>query len=317
MTTILTIDIGGSKTEAALWQSSCTQPKLLQKCRFATNFSDEAGLLEQMTALPVGADTEAAVLAVAGRGANADGFIRLTNNPCTLNISRLQAMLPAGIRLAVLNDLEALAHALPYLPAGSLQSLNDNADMSLLAAPYPRIAAACGTGFGAAALLPGGRVLPTEFGHARFAPADSTQAELCRGLDALTNALTNEDILSGRGLSKIYAAQNPTLPPLSPQQITQTAKDDNAAAAAVKSFAQMLGAALGNLALCFLPGGIYLAGGVCRNMAGLLQSADITAGLVIPGPFAAYLQSLPVMLITEASPTLLGAVMYAERFLLG
>lgn len=317
MTTILTIDIGGTKTEAALWQSSCTQPRLLQKCRFATDFADETGLLARLTPLNIDDELAAVTLAAAGRPNNADGYLTLTNNPCKLDAVSLQMALPPNARLTVLNDLEALAYALPYLPGSSLLSLNPQADNSLLNALYPRLAAACGTGFGAAALLPGLRALPTEAGHCRFAPANAEQAALCQKL-AAAGALTNEALLSGQGLANIYQAISAQQPNRTPAAIAAAARSgEPAAQKAVREFSLILGAALGNLALSYLCGGVYLAGGVCQGLGKLLDGAALMAGLVIPGPFAAYLQKLPVMLITDESATNFGAAMYAERFLLG
>lgn len=318
MTTILTIDIGGTKTEAALWQSCCTQPKLLQKCRFATTYPDEQALWAALAPLGIGDDTEAAVLAVAGRINNTDGDITLTNNPCKLNISRLQAALPVGCRLSVLNDLEALAFALPYLAPSAACGLNPTAATDKLYAPGPRLVAACGTGFGAAALLPGMRVLPTEAGHSRFTPANAQQADICRKIcPTAPYSLTVENLLCGRGLAAIYTATS-GIAPTDAAAVCAAAQQGNAAAVqTVAMFSQMLGSALANLALCYLPGTIYLAGGVCRNLGSLLSGKALHSGLIIPGPFADYLADLPVMLITEEAPTLLGAVMYAERFLLG
>lgn len=318
MTTILTIDIGGTKCEAALWQSSCTQPRLLQKLHIPTDFADESALMARLFPLPP--DLEAAVFALAGRLGDHDGdsdTIRLTNNSCTIHPGHLAAQLPSGCRLAVLNDLEALAHAIPHLPPSSCQDINPTADFARLYSPSPRLAVAAGTGFGAAVLLPGFRVLPTEAGHTAFAPLNATQAEICRHIANKTkHPVTCEDLLSGSGLSRIHQAL--TGQDLTPAQICAAATAaDTSALGTVSQFSAMLGAALGNLALCYLPGGLYLGGGVLRHLSPIIDHAALMANLAGAGPFADYLAALPVQLITEESPTLLGAVMYAERFLLG
>lgn len=319
MTTILTIDIGGTKCEAALWQSSCTQPMLLQKLRFSSNFADETELFAQIHPLP--ADLEAAVIAVAGRIDSADGEIHLTNNPCTLNIAKIRAALPAHCRLALLNDLEALAHAIPYLPPSALLDVNPHADFSRQYSPLPCLAAAVGTGFGAAVCLPGGRVLPTEAGHTVFAPTNSAQAEICRKIAAAhsTNSdfvISTEFLLSGAGLSRIHHAltgQN-----LTPADITLAlSQNDSAAHQTITMFSAILGAALGNLALISLPSGVYLAGGVLQHLAPYIDKFALMQAFSISGPFAGYLAALPLQIITDDAPTLLGAVMYAEHFLLG
>lgn len=281
---------------------------------------DETAIIAQIKPLPD--DLEAAVIAIAGRISNSDEAdeIRLTNNPCTISIPRLKAALPAACRLSVLNDLEALAHAIPYLPPASCIDINPHADFARLYSPSPRLAAAVGTGFGAAALLPGGRVLPTEAGHMRFAPADAAQADLLQQIARQTatnpHSITNEELLSGVGLCRIHRALGGQT--ATPQDITQAAANGDAAAAhTISVFCGALGAALGNLALAHLPGAVYLAGGVLQHLAPHMDADALMQGLCVPGPFADYLAGLPLMLITDEAPTLLGAVMYAERFLLG
>lgn len=323
MTTILTIDIGGTKTEAVLWQSSCCQPQKLAALRFTTDYQNEAGLLKKISALPR-PDTEAVVLAIAGKTNNESGDLELTNNPCRLNIAKLKQGMPENARLAVLNDLEALAYALPVLAPSALKNLNPLAKGAPNPAYYPQIAAACGTGLGVALRLPGGRVLPSEAGHCRFAPQNKEQADACRQIAVLYQkkegafALSNEDILSGRGLAALYAALSGLNTPPSPGEVCQrlAAKEENAKHT-LRLFSNMLGAVLGNLALCCLAGGIFLGGGVCQHLAPWLNGEDIMAGLAVPGPFAEYLSHLPLLLITEEAAGCLGAALYAEQRLLG
>ncbi len=314
MTHILTLDIGGSKTQIALWQAACAAPILQKTAIFPTDYADEQTLIPRLRQFL--ADTggvEAAAIAFAGAEA-ADGTLKLTNNPCALNITNLRQALPAGCRLTVLNDLAALAHAINWLPGAALRDLNPQADHSQNLAV--KLATACGTGFGAAALLPGGRVMPTEAGHCRFAPANAKQAALCAGIGG---NISNETLLSGAGLARIYAALSPAAPPLTPAEINaRAAAGDAQALQAVRLFSGSLGAALGSLALVTLcSGGVYLAGGVCQKLSPLLDAAALVESFVIPGPFAAALAKIPIYLITDPAAVSLGAAIYADRTLLG
>ncbi len=324
MTAILTLDIGGSKTAISLWQATCACPRLLHTAAVPTDYTDADGLITHLrqfcqTAANNGHNAdeiEACALAIAGPTNRADGLLRLTNNPLVLDITELYPHFPA-CRFTVLNDLEALAYALPHLAASSLQQLNPNAAHDPNAARFTRLAAAVGTGFGAAALLNGGRVLPTEAGHCRFTPADAAQAKLPAALHL--NTITNETLLSGDGLERIYTALNPQAAPLTAAEINSNAQlGCPAALAATDMFSSCLGTALGNLAVTFLAGGgIFLAGGVCQKLGPLLNARLLMQALVIPGPFAAYLAALPVCRITDANAVSLGAAAFADRTLLG
>lgn len=314
MTHILTLDIGGSKTQIALWQASCAAPLLQKAAIFPTDYADEQALIPLLSQFLADADDiEAAAIAFAG-AEGTDGTLRLTNNPCALDIAKLRQALPAGCRLTVLNDLAALAHAINWLPGAALKNLNPQAAFDQTHAV--KLAAACGTGFGTAALLPGGRVMPTEAGHCRFAPANAEQAALCAGIGG---NITNETLLSGAGLARIYAALASQQPQADAAAVNaKAAAGDTQALRAVWLFSGCLGAALGNLALVTLcSGGVYLAGGVCQKLAPLLDAAALVDSFVIPGPFAAALAKIPIYLITDPAAVSLGAAAYADRTLLG
>ncbi len=314
MTHILTLDIGGSKTQLTLWQCTCAAPILQKTVTFPTDYADEQALIPQLQEFLADADdVEAAAIAFAGTE-TADGALRLTNNPCAPDIANLRQALPPNCRLTVLNDLAALAYALNLLPPSSLRNLNPQADFSQNHAV--KLAAACGTGFGAAALLPGGRCLPTEAGHCRFAPANAAQAALCASIG---DNITNETLLSGAGLSRIYTALGTAAPQLNAAEINaRAAAGDEIALQTVRLFSGCLGAALGNLALVTLgSGGVYLAGGVCQKLAPLLDAAALVDSFVIPGSFAAALAKIPIYLITDPAAVSLGAAVCADRTLLG
>lgn len=314
MTQILTLDIGGSKTQITLWQCTCAAPILQKTAAFPTDYASEQKLITRLHQfLTDTCDLEATAVAFAG-AERADGTLRLTNNPCTLDVSRLRQALPSGSRLTVLNDLAALAHAINWLPGTALKNLNPQAEHSQTRTV--KLATACGTGFGAAALLPGGQAIHTEAGHCRFAPANAAQAALCASIGS---NITNETLLSGAGLSRIYTALSPDSPPLPPDAINALATEGDALALqTVRLFSGCMGSALGNLALVTLcSGGVYLAGGVCQKLAPLLDEAAIIDSFVIPGPFAAALAKIPIYLITDPAAVSLGAAIYADRMLLG
>lgn len=351
MTTILTIDIGGTKTELSLWQSDCCRPRQLSSLTIPTDYQNATDLAAPIAALYQNweqtppSTTEAAVLAFAGPTNSPDGILRLTNNPCSIDIAELRSLLLTTCRLAILNDLEAFAHSLDFIAPASLKSLTP-ATPPAAARNYPRIAAAIGTGFGLAALLPGGRVIPTEAGHTIFAPSTPELANLCHRFNthpvnnpadnpnnfSATTPLTTESILSGNGICGIFHALRPDLPPLTPAEITRLATTPDAncppetthtAKHTLSLLAAACGATLANAALMFLPlGGIYLGGGVISHIADTFDTnafrhAFLPDAICLPDTIRQLLLATPVYLVTDPSAVSLGAAIYAEHFLLG
>lgn len=319
MTAILTLDIGGSKTELTLWQSDCRMPYRLDSLIIPTDYPDESGLQAPLNQLCGDRqDIEAAVLAIAGPVSSQDGCLHLTNNPCRIDTAALHALLPRDCRLSALNDLEALAYSIDMLTPDRLLQLKPGEHH-----PYGiRLAAAIGTGFGMAAILPGKRVLPTEAGHTTFAPETAAQAALCRQIAAELPTPTVEHLLSGDGLARIFNTLHPQPQPLSAAEITGLAASDQPLAAAARQsislFSGIAGTALANMALIFLAsGGIYLGGGVIAHLGGLFDCDAFAAAFTKEGAFRDMLADTPVYLITDPAAVSLGAAIYAEHRLLG
>src|SRR5262249_14746649 len=112
-----------------------------------------------------------------------------------------------GLRsLEFVNDFEAAAHATPYLKAEDLVALTP-ARVGVPGAPT--LVVGPGTGLGAAVRIPtrdGCVVLPTEAGHAAFAPSSEREIEILRILRRKDSHVENERLLSGPGLVNTYAA---------------------------------------------------------------------------------------------------------------
>lgn len=329
MSRILTIDCGGSKTALTVWQSSCAAlPQAVAELTVPTDFADEQGLLPHLRQLCGEQTVAAAVLAVAGPTNSEDGRLRLTNNPCRLDLAGLRQGLPQVERWAVLNDLEAFAHALPAVVAsGALEVVNPGA------AEGPGLAGVClaaaaGTGLGVAARLPGGQILSTEAGHCSWAPENQAQVEIWRRLREFIARPCYEDLLSGRGLVNILRAVYPASARrmLQPAEVTacalgqQEAAPELAAACrqAFQVFSEAAGAIFSNLALCYLSsGGVYIGGGVIAKIGGLFDKELFRQAFAKACPFQAQLRQLPVYIIRQENTPSLGAACYAESRLLG
>ena len=105
-----------------------------------------------------------------------------------------------GLKKAVLlNDLKAIAYAVPHLQAADLYPINPGQRD-----PHGAIAViAPGTGLGEAFLVwtgTGYLACSSEGGHANFGPTDETQAELWRHVFKQYGHVSYERVCSGQGL---------------------------------------------------------------------------------------------------------------------
>ena len=314
---LLAGDIGGTKT---LLQIN-TADSVLQKS-YAS--ADYAGLEEIIADFLHGAGiarVDAACFALAGPVAGRVG--RLTNLPWPdVDADALVSRCPIG-RVELINDFEAIGHSLAVLPQDSLLTLQEGQAQ----AHGVRLATGPGTGLGLVWLTPtahnGYAVHPSESGHADFAPVDELQWDLLRYLSQRHGRATYERVVSGPGLVEIYRfLQESGRATPSPQLLAAMAEGNPAAAIshfaqhedeaiarmALELFCAVFGAFVGNMALVFLPrGGIYLSGGIPAKIADALKQGAFLRAFRDKGRFAGLLETLPIHIVTDPYPGLLGA----------
>jgi glucokinase len=298
--TTLIGDIGGTQARFALAQGGSFGAVVTQ--RVADHPTPLAALRGALAEL---GPAQAAVLAIAGpiEGDHA----RLTNGDWKFDAPILAASLGlASVRLV--NDLEAMAWALPALTVGDVETWQAGA--AVPGAPQAIIAP--GTGLGVAGFLPGHRALPTEAGHMGFAPRDATEAALLAWLQARQGAVSAEDFLSGLGLIALHDGlaelRGAALPRRDGAEISAAAAAGcPVAREAVAVFGQALGGFCGDVALALgARGGVYLAGGVAQALAGALPRAGFLQRFQDRPRMRSYLARIPVRLIKHQQPGLLG-----------
>ena len=130
------------------------------------------------------------------------GRAKITNLPWIIKEARLKDTF--GLRSArLLNDLEAIACAVPLLMGDDMHALNRGE-------PKPKGALAViapGTGLGEAFLIWDGfryKSYPSEGGHGDFGLTNSLEIDLLRYLHEKTEHVSYERICSGHGLLNIY-----------------------------------------------------------------------------------------------------------------
>ena len=261
------------------------------------------------------------------------GHAHATNLPWTMDEQGLEREL--GLRrVLLLNDLKAIAYAIPHLLATELHALN-----AVAAVPQGPIAVvAPGTGLGEAFLVWSGSgyiACASEGGHARFAPTTDRQIELLRYFRERFSEVSCERVCSGIGIANLYdflrdtgayaetpgfaaqLAQATDRTPLISWAGTQDPAGNPLAAATMNLFAEILGSEAGNLALKVMStGGVYLAGGIPARILPLLGSGGFMEAFAGEGRLAGVLRRMPVHVVT-ARAAILGAARYGQDVLSG
>ncbi len=321
-TLILAGDVGGTKTNLALFEPE--GPRLARR-EMRSFPSRDYGALEAILGefLSDAPPVDRVCLGVAGPVIA--GRSRLTNVPWVVDREKILAA--AGARRAfLLNDLQATAFAVPFLPPESVAVLQEGepdpgGNVGVIAA---------GTGFGAAFLVRAGeRYLPvaTEGGHADFAPRGELQARLQTRLEARHGRVSVERVLSGPGLEAIFRFLRESEgvgggagdeAPLSADDPPRAVAQEGLAAAsgacreALRLFVSVYGAQAGNVALQVLAsGGIYIGGGIAPAILPALRWGEFLEAFLDKGRFREFLAAVPVKVILDDTAALLGAAQYA------
>jgi glucokinase len=315
---ILAGDIGGTKTNLALFNGERRQPH-----RLATFRSREHDGLEPMVEAflaehPV--HVGAAAFGVAGPvrgGTVADA----TNLAWPVDGPRIAGLLGLP-HVGLLNDLEANAWGIGALGPEDFAVLNEGDP----GAQGNAAVISAGTGLGEAGLYWDGerhRPFATEGGHVEFGARSEVEVELWRFLAAEHGHVSYERVCSGMGIDNIYRFYVHSVEADLPDWYSDAtdkgvaiskaaAGGDEVAGKALALFASIYGAAAGNLALKLMAtGGVFVGGGIAPKLLPLLSSGSFMAAFVDKGRFRELLERVPVRVILNDKTALLGAASYA------
>jgi glucokinase len=255
-----------------------------------------------------------------------DGICKAPNLPWVIRVSELAEEI--GIeRSAIINDFAAVGHAIDRLGEDDLVTLQRGEPR--LHRPIAVIGA--GTGLGQAFLLWNGtyyEVHPSEGGHTTFAAQSPREWGLASYLVRTYGHVSNERVLSGRGLADIYwcLVEDRRADPRT--SVGKEVDRDGAAAVsrhalagtdalcveALDIFASVFGAQAGNLALTVLStGGVYLAGGIATRIVDKLLDGAFISAFRAKGRLSPVLEKMPVHVIVNPYVGLIGAAAVATR----
>ena len=340
---ILAGDVGGTKTLLGLFSPSADRPSPIEVGEFVTLDYDglEPMIGEFLRAWHVEPrHLQATCIGVAG--AITAQVARMTNVRWVVDAAAVAER--TGIkRVRILNDLEALAYAVPVLEPAELAMLQEGV-------PVPggnAAVIAAGTGLGEAFLYTvEGRHVPgaSEGGHADFAARTPRELDMVRALTPIFGRVSAETILSGPGLVNIYqfihdaigtgpvtvagslaparlcdgVGQVDDIADL-PARITQSAAERRCprCVETLDVFLEAYGAEAGNIALRgTATAGVYVGGGIAPKILPALREGRFLHGFRAKDPMAEFVGAIPVAVILNDDAGLLGAAVYAQEVLL-
>jgi glucokinase len=319
---LLTGDIGGTKTHLAIFSSEKGPHEAIIDRIYPSGQYANLETIVQAFMAEVNLPIERAVFGVAGPVTR--GQASITNLPWVIRESRLQEVLRVDT-VTVINDLQAVAYAVPFLKPADLHTLNDG-DVE----PQGPIAIiAPGTGLGEAYLTWDGnhyRAYASEGGHADFGPTNELEMSLLRYMLRLYDHVSYEKVCSGLGIRNLYFfLKNTGYAPEPPWLAKQLLEANDAtplivsaalnheqqpcelAVAALQLFVSILGSEAGNLGLKLMAnGGIYLGGGIPRRILPWLEHKYFMQAFLNKGRFSTVLIRFPVHVILNNNAALLG-----------
>ncbi|MBB3103609.1 glucokinase [Azomonas macrocytogenes] len=307
-------DIGGTNARLALWRGQGLEAvQVLQTADFPEPVQAVRAYLQEQNLLVE--DLEKVCLACAGP-VQGDEF-HFTNNHWRLSRSAFAQELDLK-RLLLINDFAAMALGMTRLQQGEwIDVCKGEAELD-----RPRLVIGPGTGLGVASLVPkldgGWIVLPGEGGHVSLPIGSSREAALWEVLHRHIGHVEAESVLCGKGLLRLYQAiceLDRFTPHLqTPADVTTAAlAGDTCAAGALGQFCVWLGRVAGDSALTLgARGGVYLAGGMLPRFADFLMTSGFLQGFHDKGQMTAYVEGIPVQLVTAKYPGLEGACVALE-----
>lgn len=325
---LLAGDIGGTKTDLAVFPSDQTASQPLAQKRFSSTDYPSLEMMVRQFLAEVNLPVDTACFGVAGPVSQ--GQARLTNLPWLLDeITLAQELGVKAVKLV--NDLMTVAAAVPYLSPDQYVTINEGQRIrGAIAVVAP------GTGLGEAFLTWDGnryRPFPSEGGHSDFAPANLLQVELAHHLWEHFPHVSYERVCSGKGIPNIYnflkgrgyAPESPSVATLLPEAreparlIINSALDpagpDKLCRLTVETFVSILGAKAGNFALTVMAlDGVYLAGGIPRSVLPVLAEGGFLEAFQHKGRLSDLLTTVPVHVIVQRVE-LMGAAILARELL--
>lgn len=316
---LLAGDIGGTKTVLALYDPEVGPRQPFHNTVYPSRqFSSLEAIVDTYLQTHSTAVSHAA-FGVAGP--IVDDRAEITNLPWIIDRRRLATKF-AFQDVHLLNDLEAVATAVPILVGEDVVVLNEGKGD-----PEGAIAViAPGTGLGEGFLVwdeQRYRAFPCEGGHTDFAPVGDLQRALLAHLQKKMDHVSYERVCSGIGIPNLYDFLRDSGRYEEPSDLARRLAEEHdrtplivdaaqsselpICVATLQVFVDILAREAGNLALKVLAtGGVYLGGGIPPRILPQLQNGAFLDAFISKGRFSQLLKKVPVKVICRKDTGLLG-----------
>ena len=319
-------DIGGTKTELAIFSSEAGSHSPLAKARFhSADYPSLQAIVQEFRAT-TDKPIDRACFAVAGPVIG--GRVQATNLPWLIEETSLAKELDTNVQsVRLINDLEAIARAVPILRPSDVDTINPGE-------PVPKGAIgviAPGTGLGESFLTWDGsryRAYSSEGGHSDFAPTTQRQIGLLEYLVEKLDHVSFERVCSGIGIPNIYEyLRDVERIPAQPEVdgLIASGGDPSVAIinhafsstdpsklceATIDTFISVLASEASNLALKVLAtGGVYIAGGVAVHTLPAIRKPAFMQAFKRKGRFTELMARIPIHVVVSQA-ALTGAAAY-------
>lgn len=323
---ILAGDIGGTNTRLAIFdENHRVMGKVYQ---FRTG--DGSNLIPQMRSVLNSATDKPTRACLAMAGPIIDGVCDSNNIKRKFYAHEIQKETRLA-SLTMINDLVANAAGIESLSRSEMVTiLKGEKHDGNCAIVSP------GTGLGEGALIWDGkhhRPIPSEGGHARYAPTTELEQDLLDYLMPEKGTVVYEDVCSGQGIEPLFrffvdrgsVASASFIKKIDKQKdpgkrvaMISTAgldRTEPAAIDAMQLFVRTLGIEAGNMAAkVFATGGVYLGGGIPPKILPLLRSKTFKQAFLNHRTLGGFFARFPVRVILNTDTALEGAAIYCARF---
>jgi glucokinase len=320
----LIADIGGTKSELALYAQKKDARKFLLKERFVTGEYESLESLIAHFLQQHELKIEAAVLAIAGPVINRRVSLFSSKLPWEVDEASLREKLQIP-DIELINDLRAVAGSIAHLQNEDLYTINKGVEKTheTLAVIAP------GTGLGEAFLIwdgEGYKPCISEGAHVNFGPRTDQEIGLLKHMKKSQDHVTYESVCSGLGIPSIYEYLLATSVTNKDSASSNELGDDDdltraiinmagqkgatggIAVEVIQLFASILGAEAGNLVLkTMATGGLFLAGGIPPRIIPYLDSQVFLDSFLDKGVMAEMMPDVPIHIITNPDTAIIGA----------
>lgn len=319
---VLAADIGGTKTDMALFQIQKGKLISIKQQRYPT--SDHNSFVKAMRSFHGDelSKIDCACLGVAGV---VDGDkVQGVNFAWEIDAKKLEVDLNIK-RIVLINDLQANAYGLSTLEDADFEILTEG-----LKAEGNAAIISPGTGLGEAGMYWDGahyHPFATEGGHCSFSPTNPLDMELWTYLKTKFDHVSWERLVSGHGIENIYKFLRHSKNEKEPDWLTKQFKNedppkvisraalenkDSICAETLQLFLRFLSIEASQLALkTKATGGIYIGGGIAPKILSLIDKKEFYKNFINIGRMEHLLKTIPVKIVLNDKTALIGAAYYA------